>query len=63
MKVKLPDNVIQFLVDLPEHGQGYQNVMIETDDGLEHKTVVYNSEWLELPKGYRIENVKSVQYI
>lgn len=62
MKVKLPVNVTEFLVDLPEHGMGYQNVKIELHDGREIETTVENCEYLVLPKGIKYEEIKSIQY-
>jgi len=62
MKVKLPVNVTEFLIDLPEHGQGYQNVKIELKNGREIETTVENCEFLNLPKGIRYEEVKSIAY-
>ena len=62
MKIKLPVNVTEFLVDLPEHGMGYQNVILELHNGHEMETTVENCEFLNLPKGIKYEEIKSIQY-
>jgi len=62
MKVKLPNEHIEFFADLPEHGMGYQNVIIELHDGRELNTIVENPSDLVIPDGIRYEDIKSIVY-
>jgi len=61
--LKLPDNFINILVDLPERGMGYQIVKVILRSGITlHRHKVLNSEFLMLEKN-EIANVKDIEKI
>lgn len=62
-KVKLPNNITQELIVLPEHGMGYQKVLVDLHNGITFSAVVYNCEDLEIPETVNIEDVKKINYI
>jgi hypothetical protein len=61
--IKLPDNFINILVDLPESGMGYQIVKVILRSGkILHSHKVLNSEFLMLEEN-EIIHVKDIEKI
>ena len=61
-KVKLPEEMVQELLHLPEHGMGYQRVWVDLHSGITVKATVLNCEYLEIPDSVDTEDVKRVHY-
>jgi hypothetical protein len=48
-KIKLTENQINLLTDLPEHGMGYQVVDVKLKNGkVYNKLIVFNSAYLQI---------------
>ena len=62
-KVKLPEEMVQELLHLPEHGMGYQRVMVDLYNGITFRAKVLNCEYLEIPESIHTEDIKKVNYI
>ena len=62
-KIKLPNNITQELIVLPEHGMGYQIVEVDLSNGITFQTKVFNCEYLEIPESVNVEEIKKVNYI
>jgi len=62
-KVKLPEEIKQEFIHLPEHGMGYQKVLVDLYNGITFRAKVLNCEYLEIPESVDIEDIKKVNYI
>jgi len=61
IKVLLPEKWVEYLVQQPESGMGYQRVDVVFDDGTKlEDCMVLNAEQIELPESHadkKIENM------
>ena len=68
MNIKLPKHIVDELVNLTEHGMGYQNVRVILQNGVKFDTQVLNSENLVIPNAalqfnVTIDKIESIEYL
>lgn len=67
MRLKLDPKFIDYLMDQPESGQGYQNVKVTLIDMNDQTTdiecVVYNASEIEMPEDYATQDIVGVKMV
>jgi len=61
-KIKLPEHMVQGLINLPEHGMGYQRVIVELFNADSFRAILYNCEYLEIPNKIETDDIKKINY-
>ena len=54
--------MVQGLINLPEHGMGYQRVIVELFNADSFRAILYNCEYLEIPNRIETDDIKKINY-